>query len=433
MAAVWKVAVVFVIENNLYGEYTPLRETTPLDDLAERAKAYGDARRDRRRPGRRRRPRGGRRRRSRARAPARARSLLEMKTYRYRGHSRTDPAKYRPEGELERWQERDPITSSARSSPPRARSSEDDAGSAPRRDPAARRRDRRPREAGAAADHRGDSQLCLRRLSPCADRCRRRGRDDLPRGGQRRARGRDGGGSDGLPARRGRRERGRRLQDERRAAGEVPGPRREHADLREHVHRRRARHVGDGPAARRRDHVQRLPADGRRRDRQRAAEVPLHVGRPVHRCPSRCARSAAATGRFGTQHSATGESWFMALPRPDGRDGRHAGRRLRRAARGDPRTTTRCSSSSTRACTGARARSAAATAQIAEIGKARDRARGRRRHDRRDAADGRPRARRPPTQLAAEGIDAEVIDLRWLRPLDLPTRPRERREDGPAA
>jgi len=32
-----------------------------------------------------------------------------MKTYRYRGHSRSDPAKYRPEGELERWKGRDPI------------------------------------------------------------------------------------------------------------------------------------------------------------------------------------------------------------------------------------------------------------------------------------------------------------------------------------
>jgi acetoin:2,6-dichlorophenolindophenol oxidoreductase subunit alpha len=40
MAAVWKAPVVFVIENNLYGEYSPLRETTPLDDLAERAKSY---------------------------------------------------------------------------------------------------------------------------------------------------------------------------------------------------------------------------------------------------------------------------------------------------------------------------------------------------------------------------------------------------------
>ena len=32
-----------------------------------------------------------------------------MKTYRYRGHSRSDPAKYRPEGELEAWKARDPI------------------------------------------------------------------------------------------------------------------------------------------------------------------------------------------------------------------------------------------------------------------------------------------------------------------------------------
>jgi TPP-dependent pyruvate/acetoin dehydrogenase alpha subunit len=37
-------------------------------------------------------------------------TLLEMKTYRFRGHSRTDPAKYRPEGELEAWKLRDPIT-----------------------------------------------------------------------------------------------------------------------------------------------------------------------------------------------------------------------------------------------------------------------------------------------------------------------------------
>ncbi len=34
-----------------------------------------------------------------------------MKTYRYRGHSRSDPAKYRPDGELEAWQARDPIAS----------------------------------------------------------------------------------------------------------------------------------------------------------------------------------------------------------------------------------------------------------------------------------------------------------------------------------
>jgi pyruvate dehydrogenase E1 component alpha subunit len=32
-----------------------------------------------------------------------------MKTYRYRGHSRSDPAKYRPDGELDAWKQRDPI------------------------------------------------------------------------------------------------------------------------------------------------------------------------------------------------------------------------------------------------------------------------------------------------------------------------------------
>jgi pyruvate dehydrogenase E1 component alpha subunit len=108
IAAAWKVGIVFIVENNLYGEYTPMRETTPVDDLADRAKAYAmpgvvvdgqdvDAVHD-----------------AVGEAVARARagdgpSLLEMKTYRYRGHSRTDPAKYRPDGELARWQERDPI------------------------------------------------------------------------------------------------------------------------------------------------------------------------------------------------------------------------------------------------------------------------------------------------------------------------------------
>ena len=36
-------------------------------------------------------------------------SLVECMTYRYSGHSRADPAKYRPEGELEKWKDRDPI------------------------------------------------------------------------------------------------------------------------------------------------------------------------------------------------------------------------------------------------------------------------------------------------------------------------------------
>lgn len=108
MAAVWTAPVVFVVANNLYGEYSPLRATTPLDDMARRADPFGipsaivdgqdvEAVHE-----------------ATAGALERARqgggpSLLEMKTYRYRGHSRTDPARYRPEGELDAWRARDPI------------------------------------------------------------------------------------------------------------------------------------------------------------------------------------------------------------------------------------------------------------------------------------------------------------------------------------
>jgi TPP-dependent pyruvate/acetoin dehydrogenase alpha subunit len=40
MAAVWKAPVIFVVSNNLYGEYSPVRMTTPIDDLARRAEPY---------------------------------------------------------------------------------------------------------------------------------------------------------------------------------------------------------------------------------------------------------------------------------------------------------------------------------------------------------------------------------------------------------
>ena len=127
----------------------------------------------------------------------------------------------------------------------------------------------------------------------------------------------------------------------------------QHADLRERLPRRRARHE---PRSGLRPIVEimfaRLPADGRRRDRQPAAEVPLHVGRPVRRAGHGPRRSAAATGRFGTQHSATGECWFMHAARPARRAPPGTpGLGLQRPARRDPTTTTRCSSSSTRACT----------------------------------------------------------------------------------
>lgn len=109
MAALWAAPVVFVVENNLYGEYSPLSSTTAVEDLAERAKAHG--------------MRGvivdGQDvvavHRVATEAVELARkgdgpTLIEAKTYRYRGHSRTDPASYRPAGELEAWKARDPIS-----------------------------------------------------------------------------------------------------------------------------------------------------------------------------------------------------------------------------------------------------------------------------------------------------------------------------------
>ncbi len=108
LASIWKLPVVFVCENNLYGEYSPLATTTPIERLADRAAAYGM-------PGER---IDGNRvlevREAVAAAVERARAgegptLIEAMTYRQKGHSRTDPAKYRPEGELEEWLARDPI------------------------------------------------------------------------------------------------------------------------------------------------------------------------------------------------------------------------------------------------------------------------------------------------------------------------------------
>jgi TPP-dependent pyruvate/acetoin dehydrogenase alpha subunit len=108
-AAVWKLPVIFVCENNLYMEYTPIGDVTAVPHpAADRASAYGlprivvdgnDADEVYR---------------AAAAAYEKARagngpSLIECMTYRYSGHSRADPAKYRPEGELEKWKERDPI------------------------------------------------------------------------------------------------------------------------------------------------------------------------------------------------------------------------------------------------------------------------------------------------------------------------------------
>lgn len=109
LAALWKLPVVFVCENNLYMEYSPIAEMTSVPrPAADRASAYGleaivvdgnDAdvmfataasALDKARKG------GG---------P----SLIEAMTYRHGGHSRADPGKYRPDEEVAAWMLKDPI------------------------------------------------------------------------------------------------------------------------------------------------------------------------------------------------------------------------------------------------------------------------------------------------------------------------------------
>jgi acetoin:2,6-dichlorophenolindophenol oxidoreductase subunit alpha len=109
LAAVWKLPVLFVCENNLYMEYTPISAVTPVEHpAADRAAAYDLERividgndvegvRD-----------------TLAQRAARARegggpSIVEAITYRLRGHSLADPAAYRPAEEVQRWAAREPV------------------------------------------------------------------------------------------------------------------------------------------------------------------------------------------------------------------------------------------------------------------------------------------------------------------------------------
>jgi TPP-dependent pyruvate/acetoin dehydrogenase alpha subunit len=109
LAAVWALPVLFICENNLYMEYTPIGEVTAVaNPAADRAPAYrlpaevldgNDVVVVREAV---------------ARAAARARAgdgptVLEAKTYRHFGHSRTDPASYRPAEEVKQWLSRDPL------------------------------------------------------------------------------------------------------------------------------------------------------------------------------------------------------------------------------------------------------------------------------------------------------------------------------------
>jgi len=107
-AKVFELPVVFVCENNGYGEFTPWRAVTAGEDLIARARVFDipaeqadgmDVRDVARVAGA---------------AVERARAgegpqFVEAITYRFVGHSRSDPGAYRPPGELDRWRERDPL------------------------------------------------------------------------------------------------------------------------------------------------------------------------------------------------------------------------------------------------------------------------------------------------------------------------------------
>ena len=109
LAALWKIPVVYVIENNYFSMGTPLEKTSATDDLSIRALGYPMARdtvdghdvfavRS-----------------ALHSAITRARenqlpTLIEARTYRYRGHSMSDPATYRTKDDVQKWKDRDPIT-----------------------------------------------------------------------------------------------------------------------------------------------------------------------------------------------------------------------------------------------------------------------------------------------------------------------------------
>jgi TPP-dependent pyruvate/acetoin dehydrogenase alpha subunit len=108
LAGVWKLPVLFVCENNLYAMGTSIEKATAVDDIAKRAVGYGIA--------------GvvadgnnavdvylkGKEAVARAKA-GQGPTLIECKTYRMKGHSKYDPAAYRPPEEVEAWLERDPV------------------------------------------------------------------------------------------------------------------------------------------------------------------------------------------------------------------------------------------------------------------------------------------------------------------------------------
>ena len=206
--------MLFVCENNFYMEYTPIGAVTAVEHpAAERAQAYdipaeiidgNDVVR---------RARGRWRGRSSAPGPATGRRVIEAQTYRHYGHSRADPAKYRPAEEVERWMKRDPLDV-ARA---RLEALGVDTGSTSRRSTSGPRHTSSAaiEEAKAAPD--ADPTEAFTDVWADGSAAWRTRDDHLPRRGRRGHRPRDAPRPDrGVPGRGHRRGR-RRLQDDGRA------------------------------------------------------------------------------------------------------------------------------------------------------------------------------------------------------------------------
>jgi pyruvate dehydrogenase E1 component alpha subunit len=113
LAALWKLPVLFLVENNLYGMGTAVERHSAQTDLSKKAEGYGI-------PGTRIdgmdvvAVREGVAEGIRAAREDSRPTLLEAFTYRYRGHSAADPEVYREREEVEEWREKDPIETFAR-------------------------------------------------------------------------------------------------------------------------------------------------------------------------------------------------------------------------------------------------------------------------------------------------------------------------------
>jgi hypothetical protein len=113
LAALWTLPVLFLVENNLYGMGTAVERHSAQTDLSKKAEGYGIS-------GRRvdgmdvLEVREGVTEGLRTAREEERPTLLEVVTYRYRGHSAADPEVYREREEVEQWREKDPIESFAR-------------------------------------------------------------------------------------------------------------------------------------------------------------------------------------------------------------------------------------------------------------------------------------------------------------------------------